>query len=57
MAWIISIDALLWIAAIVLFFAGLGWYALICTILAVVLLLFLSPKSADVIADIIFWID
>jgi hypothetical protein len=47
MGWLASLDALLWIAAIVLFFAGYGWIALICTILAVLLLLSLSGGKAD----------
>jgi len=57
MGWLITLDALLWIGAVVLFFAGYGWFALICGILAVVLLLFLSPRVVDGISDIFLFLD
>ena len=57
MGWLVTIDALLWIAAIVLFFAGLGWWSLGCAIVAILLLLFLSPRVADSLSDVFFFID
>jgi hypothetical protein len=47
MAWLVALDSLLWIAAVVLFFAGYGWFALICAILAAILLLVISGGKSD----------
>lgn len=45
MAWLWSLDALLWVAAIVLFFSGLGVASLICAILGLLLALILMGTS------------
>lgn len=47
MVWAGILDALLFIAAIVLFFMGYGIASLVCAIVAVVLLLILSSGHAD----------
>jgi hypothetical protein len=45
MAWLWSLDGLLWIAAVVLFFAGFGIASLICGILGLLLALVLMGTS------------
>ena len=47
MIWAGIFDALLFIAAIILFFMGYGIAALVCAIVAVVLLLVLSGGQAS----------
>lgn len=52
MIWAGIFDALLFIAAIILFFMGYGIAALICTIVAVVLLLIILGAKTDFLTDL-----
>lgn len=45
MGWWVALDIALYVAAIVTFFLGYGWAALICLILAVLLTIFLMVAS------------
>ena len=57
MGWLIALNSVLYIAAIVLFFAGYGWLSLICLVLAILLTCILSSGGTgssgfDFLSDI-----
>jgi len=58
MGWWIALNSALYIAAIVVFFAGHGWAALICLILAVLLTFILMATAGGTSGSSTFiWID
>lgn len=63
MGWWIALNSALYMAAIILFFAGLGWASLICLVLAILLTLFLTGGGSaggnafDALSDIFMFLD
>ena len=62
MGWWIALNSALYMAAIILFFAGLGWASLICLILAILLTLILTAGGSggsgfDALSDVFFFFD
>jgi hypothetical protein len=56
MGWWVALDLALYVAAVVTFFMGYGWAALICLILALILTLILTGASGSGSSTFI-WID
>ncbi len=57
MAWWVGLDIGLYVAAIVTFFMGYGWAALICLILAVLLTFILTASASGSGSSTFIWID
>lgn len=54
MGWWVALDIALYVAAVVTFFMGYGWAALICVLLALVLTFVLIPSSGG---GTFIWLD